>query len=269
MKNLNLLTSRDLVLCRFDSQRRGALRPQNRSRSQSRCLATKRPTASAVGRESFELCRKLPASTTMGTASASASTVAMSTSTEGTSTTEATSTASEAASTTTEGTSTAAEATSTTIEGTSAATEATSTSTGVTVTEPTAISSASGKGATASIVAPPTKATSPIEVVPTPTPPRPDANKDSAREPARSIVTVGRACVRVIGVVTIRARRRRPGIIVDLTPIARIHVTLIRIRITLISIALIRIRIAWIPVAWIPVPRLHRRSSLGIRKRCN
>jgi hypothetical protein len=96
-------------------------------------------------------------------------------------------------------------------------------------------------------------------VAPTPTPPRPDAKKDSARKPARSIVTVGRACVRVIGVVTIRARRRRPGI----------HVTLIRIRITLISIALIRNRIAWIPVAWIPVARLHRRSSLGICERCN
>jgi hypothetical protein len=101
-------------------------------------------------------------------------------------------------------------------------------------------------------------------VAPTPAPPRPDANKDSARKPARSIVAVGRACIRVIGVVAIRARRRWPGIHVDLTPIARIRVTLIRIRIALISIALIRIHIAWIPVA-----RFHLRSSLGMCKRCN
>src|SRR5208282_5255141 len=110
------------------------------------------------------------------------------------------------------------ESTSTAIEGTSATTEATSASTGVTVTEPTAKSSAPGKGPPASVVAPTAKATSPIEAVPTPAPPRPDADKDSAREPARSIVTVGRACVRVIGVVAIRARRRWPRF-----HVARIH----------------------------------------------
>jgi hypothetical protein len=42
--------------------------------------------------------------------------------------------------------------------------------------------------------------------------PRPGANKDSAREPAWSIVAVRCAAIRVIVVVTVRARRRRPHI---------------------------------------------------------
>jgi hypothetical protein len=39
-ENRNLLTSRDLVLQRLTPQRKGALRPQNRSRHRSRCLST-------------------------------------------------------------------------------------------------------------------------------------------------------------------------------------------------------------------------------------
>ena len=223
----------------------------------------------------------------MGTASASTSTVATSASTEGMSTApEATSTATEGMSTAIEGMSAATEGTSTTIEGTCAATvgtctaiESTSATTGVTVTEPTAKSSAPGEGPPASIVAPPAKAKSYKEAVSTPAPPRPNSNKDSARKPAGSIVAVGRACVGVIGVVTIGTRRRWARIHVALTPVggssvarlavALIPVTLTRIRITLIPIALIRIRIARIPVAWIPVARIRRGSSLGMCERCN
>jgi hypothetical protein len=39
-ENRNLLTPPDLVLRRLTPQRKGALRPQNRSRSRSRCLST-------------------------------------------------------------------------------------------------------------------------------------------------------------------------------------------------------------------------------------
>ena len=42
--------------------------------------------------------------------------------------------------------------------------------------------------------------------------PRPGTNEDSAREPAWPIVTVGRASVRVIVVVAVRAHRSRPHV---------------------------------------------------------
>ena len=183
----------------------------------------------------------------------------------------------EGASATTRGTSTAAEAASTTTIGTAAAVEAAATatisttatvgisaSTGVTVTNPTAESSARGKAPPVSVVAPAAKTASPVETTKAMAP-RPDANKDSAGEPARSVVAVGYASIGVIVIVAIRARRRWPHVnlcavwIPVALPLARIPIPLIaRIPIALIPTRINVVGIVVGIVIWI--------GSLGVCK---
>jgi len=211
----------------------------------------------------------------MGTASTSAST--MPPPTEGVSATTRATAAS------TEGMSAPAEAASTTAEGTAASTEATvaptepaaastigiPASTGVTVTDPTAESSAARK-ATAS------KATSSVEAT-IASAPRPGANKDSAREPAWSVVAVGCASVGIIAVVAIRANRRWPhvdwsAVWIPIALALALALALARARtcIALIARILLALIPAWIHIARIGVGIVIRiviriRSTLGMR----